>query len=324
MSSPAPAFDKNLRSGIEKKNKDTNAIKEKHWIVAACNDEGTRENVENWVDVRRTWEKDYEQLDLSKDTFQKVDPKDKLYIHCHGGYNKNKQALWIGENEGKPVTPIEFSKYLKLHKLNSQHEVLKIAACHSDEFARELYDILKTDFPKLTVYGYKGQFKACYGKKGGNLAGLVEPYITKNETAHWIVDPIKIRFKGIAEQFQAKKHRSGFGPKAENVVTINEGSSHVTPVGASVVQGAIYTEEQPSQPIIAPSAASASLATNASRINASREEGARQAAIARSQPIASSYGLRRRNNRQEVNPPSLTDEAQPHARGPTPGTRGRG
>jgi hypothetical protein len=94
-------------------------------------------------------------------------------------------------------TPDEFLDFLISQKLNANHKMLKLTACYSDEFAKQLSAICERVFPQLTVIGYKDQLLLGQGKDGNILAGLKPPLVKEEEKprkgapGNWVINELK-------------------------------------------------------------------------------------------------------------------------------------
>ena len=135
------------------------------------------------------------------DKLKDIDNDTVLYIFCHG-YIENTfdpdLALQINLKSTK-IPEIEFSakelfKFLKNHKLNPKHKVLKLAACYSDRFAQELSEVTKNYFPEMIIAGYYGEF-IVNQNSNYKYAGLVHEsgyLIEENEKQYSIINKGKI------------------------------------------------------------------------------------------------------------------------------------
>jgi hypothetical protein len=130
-----------------------------------------------------------------------IDNETVLYIFCHG-YIENTfdpdLALQINLKSTK-MPEIEFSAkelfiFLKNHKLNPKHKVLKLAACYSERFAQELSEVTKDYFTEMTIAGYYGEF-IVNQNSNYKYAGLVHEsgyLIEENEKQYSIINKGKI------------------------------------------------------------------------------------------------------------------------------------
>jgi hypothetical protein len=143
-----------------------------------------------------------------------------LYIFCHG-YIENTfdpdLALQINLKSNK-MPEIEFSakelfKFLKNHKLNPQHKVLKLAACYSDGFAQELSDVTKAYFTEMTIAGYFGEF-IVNQNSNYKYAGLIHEsgyLIEENEKQYSIINKSKIEpFTDMIQFYRSHNWRYTF------------------------------------------------------------------------------------------------------------------
>jgi hypothetical protein len=149
-----------------------------------------------------------------------IDNETILYIFCHG-YIENtfdpETALQVNlKSSRKPE--IEFSakeifKFLKNHKLDKNHKVLKLAACYSERFAQELSDVCKNYFNNMTVAGYYGEL-IVNQKDNHKYAGLVQEsghLIQEDERQYSIIDKSRIDpFNEMVQFYRAHNWRYVF------------------------------------------------------------------------------------------------------------------
>jgi hypothetical protein len=188
--------------------------KKMHWVL--CTDSDRKKPAEDWVGLMTNLRgKNYRSLDLKG--LGDIGTSDVLYIHTHG-YIPNKageQAVSVTQSRrAERYTAKAFAEFLIKNNLNREHRTLKIAACYTDTFAKELQEALsQRGYRNITVYGYRGEVVLAQGKKGGKLAGLVEPYIV-TDGHHMRLDSVKIAQPGVLDYFRAKNHRVAYGPNA--------------------------------------------------------------------------------------------------------------
>ena len=123
-----------------------------HWIYALGSPE-TLAEASSWRDRKSTQGKDYRLIDATSSLEPSgrlipVGPEDVLYIFSKEAYG----------------SPNELAVRLKKEGLPRDHASLKLFASNTGTpqengrcYAQELYEVLKRDFPRITVYGYIGE-----------------------------------------------------------------------------------------------------------------------------------------------------------------------
>jgi hypothetical protein len=225
----------------------------KKWFCYVGNENHMKLAAETWADSQR--HNNYHFLPKSQPIFASVNEKDILMIYCHGSAATpdDKPVLWLKNFDKEEVedpktkvisvpkefayTPEKFLEFLKTQKLNPDHKVLKLAACYSDDFAKELSSICEADFPNLTIIGYREQLVLGQGIDGNILTGLATPLVKEdkdeedreeNEPIHWIINEdefLKNReyFKKLYdEDRQQNKYKGGVKIEEEKPELIEE------------------------------------------------------------------------------------------------------
>jgi hypothetical protein len=171
-----------------------------------------KKNCETWVETQRMWKKQYSiisEKDFVNHGFRNVSKNDVLYIHRHGS---GRNTVYIGHNE--EVNAKQFAERLLVGRIPVDTFSLKIAACYSDVFAKELHEELSSQYPDLTIYGYRGQLVLNQGERNGKLAGLNPPFVIKQHDDSWILNEAEFAKKILNKNsFRAKDHRVSYGPQ---------------------------------------------------------------------------------------------------------------
>lgn len=248
--------------------------KNKIFFCYVGNERSMNSNAELWVNAQ-SYNNIY-WLPKKPPMFLKVQENDILMLYCHGSPNNvsEEPILWLKnlKNETREVpetdkailksdpkatkviipldvdyTPTAVLEFLQEQQLNTNHKILKLAACYSENFAKELSLLCENAFPFLTVIGYKDQLILGQGHNAGMLAGLAEPLVMKedkkrelNEPVNWLLNEKEFRknlhhFQTIyAEEKQQIKFRRGLqlvDEKTEQKIDLplnNSASSHST------------------------------------------------------------------------------------------------
>jgi hypothetical protein len=125
------------------------------------------------------------------------------------------ERMWVDlNNNGKKTvktTAKEFLNWIvdKKQLLTQDVHHLKIFACHSNEFAKEVWQLAKDEFPNLNVYGYEGEVVAR--TDGPKLANLKPPLIDISSRGHPLIKA-EIQKPGVESKHRASKNRVVFGP----------------------------------------------------------------------------------------------------------------
>ncbi len=150
--------------------------------------------VKLWIVSQQLHNKNHEFLpQKAKEMFSKINVSDILMIYCHGSPKAGSSgpSLWLKNNRGeiskkskKKISEVEYSPkqffdYSSLHGLNENHKLLKLVACDSYDFAKELSSLCSEKYPHLVIVGYKGQVVIGQGSDGRILAGLEPPLVKK-------------------------------------------------------------------------------------------------------------------------------------------------
>jgi len=147
-----------------------------HFVIAFSKEQEIVNGVENWVtNLRTLYNKLYQDLKTSEVKAIPIDSV--LYVHAHGlspiGQENRELEQSIQQNVTKDtwIGAKEFADIIENKwQLNKNHQRLKIAACYTDVFARDLCKALAIrGYNNLTVRGYKGELVLNGGRK---LAGL--------------------------------------------------------------------------------------------------------------------------------------------------------
>jgi len=151
-----------------------------------------------------------------------------LYVHAHGmsPYREDNEPYVESIYTTKATleghkNAEQFADWLVEKGLKTEHKILKIAACYSDEFARLLsVELQKKGYDDITVYGYKGELMMLRGRSRGMLAGIAhhDPAIfTNHGNGVWTPDDVKIAGGAIVE-----KRASNYRVACKNGVMIGD------------------------------------------------------------------------------------------------------
>jgi hypothetical protein len=209
-------------------------------IVCVLDDApSVKDNASAWVGARNELFRGLSEEDLPKDApmpyrlmeasksnqplFKDINSDEVLYLYCHGLTGNQNAKLHESKiymkdfsansgNKKADYSAAMLLDFLIKQKLPSDHKVLKIAACYSDKFAKELSQLAKDIYPNMKVYGYKGELVVGKGYRGGNLAGFTpEGGMLAKLSGHYVLNSEAFyKDPGNFDRYKASNNRVGF------------------------------------------------------------------------------------------------------------------
>ncbi len=180
----------------------------------------TTKNAKLWVVSQNLYHNEYIFLDKKQQhMFKDVSNNDILMIYCHGSPKNDTEGpyLWLDNFRGdinqktkKPLpeiayTPEQFLDFISSHGLDKNHKTLKLVACYSHDFAKELSSLSANLYPNLTVIGFNHQIVIGQGRNGRIIAGLKPPLVYKVKEESELKEDESVTWEINSTLFNANK-----------------------------------------------------------------------------------------------------------------------